>query len=144
MSLDFSFLFTAANIVILPVWILLIFLPRNNVSRWVTDSFIIQMILSLMYAILIIDGLNHESAGSFSSLEGVRKLFADDAALLAGWIHYLVFDSFVGTWMVRDAQSKNIPHLHIIIPLVFTFLLGPIGFLLYLVYRAIYLKKAAQ
>jgi hypothetical protein len=144
MLLDFGLLFTIANFSILPVWLLLIFLPKHHVSRWLTDTYFIQMILALIYAFLIVDGMGRGGDGSFSSLEGVRKLFADDAALLAGWIHYLVFDSFVGTWMVRDAESKNIPHLHIIIPLVFTFLLGPIGFLLYVVYRAIYLKKAAQ
>jgi hypothetical protein len=144
MFLDFGFLFTAANVSILPVWILLIFLPNHPVSRWITDTYIIQMILALMYAFLIIDGMSGDNGGSFGSLEGVRKMFSGDGALLAGWIHYLVFDSFVGTWMVRDAQSKNIPHLHIIVPLVFTFMLGPIGLLIYLLYRGMYLRKMAR
>ena len=144
MLLDFSILFTIANYAIIPVWLLLIFFPKNATSRWITDTYIIQMILALMYAFLIIDGMRSSGEGSFSSLEGVRKLFESDGALLAGWIHYLVFDSFVGTWMVRDAEQKNIPHLHIIVPMVFTFLLGPVGFLMYMAYRAIYLKKKFQ
>jgi hypothetical protein len=28
--------------------------------------------------------------------------------LLAGWIHYLAFDLFVGAWEVRDAAGRGV------------------------------------
>jgi hypothetical protein len=136
MQLDFNFLFGFANIAILPIWILLIVLPKHEVTRWLTDNYVIQMILALIYLFLIV-GYMGEGEGGMDSLQNIRKGFEHDAILLAGWIHYIVFDSFVGTWMVRDAEKRGIPHLHIIMPLVFTLLLGPVGLLLYLVYRRI-------
>lgn len=136
MYFDFDFIFGFANIVILPVWLLLIFMPRHEITRWLTDNYIIQMILALMYAFLIL-GFIGEGNGGFSSLQEIRKGFESDAILLAGWIHYIVFDSFVGTWIVRDAEKNNIPHIRVIVPLVFTMLLGPVGLLLYLAYKRV-------
>lgn len=136
MYFDFDFIFGFANIVILPVWLLLIFMPRHEITCWLTDNYIIQMILALMYAFLIL-GFIGEGNGGFSSLQEIRKGFESDAILLAGWIHYIVFDSFVGTWIVRDAEKNNIPHIRVIVPLVFTMLLGPVGLLLYLAYKRV-------
>jgi hypothetical protein len=55
--------------------------------------------------------------------------------VLADWIHYLAFDLFVGVWEVKDAQAKNISHWFVIPCLFLTFMLGPIGFLLYSILR---------
>jgi hypothetical protein len=136
MNFDFEFLFSFANIAILPVWLLLIFLPRHEITRWLTGNYVIQMILALMYTFLIV-GYIGEGEGGFGSLQEIRKGFESDAILLAGWIHYIIFDSFVGTWIVRDAEKNNIPHIRIVVPLVFTLLLGPVGLLLYLAYKRI-------
>ena len=76
-----------------------------------------------------------ESEGGFSSLAGVRALFDNPWALLAGWTHYLAFDLFIGGWEVRDAQQRGLPHLFVVPALVLTFLLGPAGLLFYLAIR---------
>jgi hypothetical protein len=54
---------------------------------------------------------------------------------MAGWLHYLAFDLFIGAWEVRDAQRHGIPHLLVIPCLLLTFLLGPIGLLCYMAAR---------
>jgi hypothetical protein len=54
---------------------------------------------------------------------------------LAGWIHYLAFDLLVGIWEVRDSHERGVPHWLVIPCLFFTFMLGPIGFLLYCAVR---------
>jgi hypothetical protein len=51
--------------------------------------------------------------------------------LLAGWIHYLAFDLFVGSWEARDARQRGVPHLALVPCLALTFLFGPAGWLLY-------------
>ena len=58
--------------------------------------------------------------------------------LLAGWIHYLAFDLFVGSWEVRDAQERGIPHLAVVPCLLLTFMFGPAGWFLYNLVRAKY------
>ncbi len=62
-------------------------------------------------------------------------LFEEPEAVMAGWIHYLVFDLFIGAWEVRDARRLKIPHLAVVPCLVLTFMLGPVGLLLYLILR---------
>jgi thiosulfate reductase cytochrome b subunit len=47
--------------------------------------------------------------------------------LLAGWLHYLAFNLFAGTWEVR--------HPAIVPSLLLTFMLGPAGLLLFVVTR---------
>ncbi|HEU6452531.1 MAG TPA: ABA4-like family protein, partial [Gemmatimonadaceae bacterium] len=70
--------------------------------------------------------------------------FENPWALLAGWVHYLAFDLFVGGWEVRDAQRRGIPHLLVVPALVLTFLFGPGGLLLYLAIRSLVRRKAVS
>ena len=55
--------------------------------------------------------------------------------LVAGWVHYLAFDLFVGSWEVRDARESGVPHVFVVPALALTFLFGPAGLLLYFLTR---------
>ena len=127
-------LFSILNLIAIAGWLPLLFLPR---ARWATSivPVVIPLILALVYTALVIWALPR-SEGGFSSLASVSALFENPWALLAGWAHYLAFDLFIGGWEVRDAQQRGIPHLLMVPVLVLTFLLGPGGFLLYLVIRS--------
>ena len=72
---------------------------------------------------------------AINRLEGVKQLFANDYILLAGWVHYLAFDLFIGAWEVRDARLVGISHWLVIPCLLFTFMLGPVGLGMYFVLR---------
>jgi hypothetical protein len=127
-------LFSILNLVAAAGWLLLIFLPR---VRW--TSAVLPVVMPLLFAVIyvaIVAVTFPRSEGSFSSLAGVRTLFEDPWLLLAGWIHYLAFDLFIGGWEVRDAQRRGIPHLLLVPALVLTFLFGPAGLLLYVVIRS--------
>jgi hypothetical protein len=56
--------------------------------------------------------------GGFGTLAEVKALFSVDALLLAGWIHYLAFDLFIGAWIVRDSQTHDLRHW-VVIPCLF-------------------------
>ena len=71
----------------------------------------------------------------FGSLDQVFAIFQNPGMVLAGWIHYLAFDLFIGSWEVRDARRIGIHHVLVIPCLVGTFLVGPVGLLLYLLLR---------
>lgn len=133
-------IFSIANFTALAGWVLLIVLPRWFVTRKIVLSGAIPLLLSIAYLILIV--LFFGSAeGGFGSLPDVMKLFTNESAVLAGWIHYLAFDLFVGSWEVKDAQARGVSHWFVIPCLVLTFLLGPIGFLLYHILRSIVSNK---
>ena len=63
--------------------------------------------------------------------------FTVKEAVVAGWVHYLVFDLFVGAWMTRDAVRRQISPVLIFPCLIMTLLLGPIGLLMYISLRLI-------
>ena len=114
-------------------WFLLIFVPKLNSAR-IAAGVAIPLILSAGYLALI--AMHFQGAdGGFGSLAEVATLFGKQELLLAGWIHYLAFDLFIGAWEVRDARRHEIPHLVVIPCLVMTFMLGPIGLLFYFAIR---------
>lgn len=127
-------IFSIANLIAMISWIILAVAPRWVLTRKIILSGAIPLLLSVVYLVLIV--LFFGSAeGGFSSLTSVIKLFTNEWAVLAGWIHYLAFDLFVGVWEVKDAQAKNISHWFVFPCLILTFMLGPIGFLLYSILR---------
>jgi|SRR5215213_3164267 len=135
-------IFSIANMIALLSWIILAVAPRSVVTRKVILSGAIPLLLSAAYLILIVLFFG-KAEGGFDSLANVMKLFTNEWATLAGWIHYLAFDLFVGTWEVKDAQARGISHWFVIPCLVLTFLFGPIGFLLYSILR-LFLSKEVK
>ncbi len=115
-------------------WILLILFGRK---RWVSaaiSGLVIPALIGIVYMYAVV-GHWHEHQGGFSSLAQVQLLFTNRWLVLAGWVHYLAFDLFLGSWETRDAKRVGISHWLVIPCLVLTFLFGPIGFLLYLVLK---------
>jgi hypothetical protein len=135
-------IFSIANLIAMIGWILLAIAPRWIVTRRVILSGAIPLFLSIAYLILIIAFFG-SSEGGFGSLAGVMKLFTNEWVVLAGWIHYLAFDLVVGIWEVKDAQEKRISHWFVVPCLFLTFMLGPIGFLLYSILR-LFLAKGDE
>lgn len=127
-------IFSFANLMAIVGWILLVFAPRWTGTRRIVLSGTIPLLLSMSYLILIVLFFGRADGG-FGSLTDVMKLFTNQWAMLAGWIHYLAFDLFVGSWEVKDAEERGISHWFVAPCLILTFLLGPIGFLLYYAIR---------
>ena len=108
------------------------------------DKFLIGIIITLfaiVYAWLIFQVFTPGDFEKFSSLNGVMDLFTNKTAVTAGWVHYLAFDLLTGIWIKKNAQKYNIHHLILIPCLLLTFMLGPIGLLLYLLVRSIKTKQ---
>ena len=114
-------------------WLVMILLPRNRIAM-LTGGIVVPLLLSVDYLFLIA-WYFRGAEGGFGSLADVATLFQKQELLLAGWIHYLAFDLFIGGWEIRDSQRHGIPHLVVIPCLLMTFLLGPIGLLFYFAIR---------
>jgi len=122
-------IFSAANLVAVAGWLLLLALPRH---RWTTRlaGTIIPLVLASGYLTLLALHWG-EGRGGFSTLQGVADLFSNPWLLLAGWVHYLAFDLFVGTWEANDGAARGVSRWLVTPCLILTFFLGPIGFLAY-------------
>ena len=127
-------IFSLCGTLVLPGWLLLVFLPRWRWTARLVCPFVIPLVLAAVYLWLVATTFGR-TPGGFGSLAEVSLLFSNPWVLLAGWIHYLAFDLFVGSWEVRDAQRVGLHHLLVVPCLVLTFLLGPVGLLLYFVLR---------
>jgi hypothetical protein len=126
-------IFSMASLLAMAGWLLLIILPKNQIAQ-LLSGLVLPLVLSGGYLLLIAQYFQG-AEGGFGSLADVRALFAKDEVLLAGWIHYLAFDLFIGAWESRDAQRNGLPHLVVIPCLIMTFMLGPIGLLFYFAIR---------
>lgn len=129
-------IFSIANLIAVPMWVLMIFLPKWKATRFLIDYKLIPIVLSILYAIYIVISLKGGAGMDFSSLESVMELFTAEHAVLAGWIHYLAFDILVGMWILDQNRKLGIHHLLIIPCLLGSFILGPIGFLLFMIIKA--------
>ena len=96
-------------------------------------------LLCLAYGVLLIllltGAVGGASGADFTSIEGVRRIFASDAGVTVGWIHYLALDLFAGMWIARDADAKGFARIWQAPVLLLTFLAGPLGLLIWLVIR---------
>ena len=124
-------LFQIANPLAMLGWITLALSPLA--PRWADriGGFLIPAILSLLYAGLIL-GYWWQGQGGFDSLSNVMALLSNPWMALAGWVHFLAFDLFIGGWITRRARTERIAHLMILPCLLMTFLFGPIGLILFL------------
>jgi hypothetical protein len=135
--------FSITNTIALLAWVALVLFPGRPAVSHLLCGIVVPAVLAAGYAAVIGWKLMQDGPppGDLSTLGGLKAMFADDWVFAAAWTHYLVFDMVVGAWIARDAVRLRMPWPVRSVCLVLTFLLGPIGFLLHLVARAI---KARQ
>ncbi len=143
-AITLALLFKIANPIVMPQWFAMAVFPKNRFTKMLVDSFAIPLGLAVVYAVIIVLSFLHPSntGGNFSSIEGVRALFQSDAALLAGWIHYLAFDLLTGRYIYKQAEKLKANPLLTGVCLFFTLMFGPVGFLLFSIYSYVLRKKA--
>lgn len=131
--MDPGTVFTICNYGVLPLWLLLAVAPGWPGTQRIVHAVWLPLLLAAVYVWALL--ATSAEGGSFTSLAGVMAFFRSPHGALAGWVHYLVFDLFIGAWEVRDARRRQIPHLMLLPCLFFTLMLGPIGLALYLALR---------
>jgi hypothetical protein len=127
--------FQYANMAALAGWAGLLaspFMPRA--ADWLA-GIAIPLLLSVAYTAIVLVFWSR-AEGGFDTLENVARLFASRELLLAGWIHYLAFDLFIGAWEVRTARAEGMNFLLVLPCLVLTFLFGPVGLMLFFMLRS--------
>ena len=118
------------NVPVLVGWLSMLLAPRSRFTRWLVQSDVLPLGIGVLYLVLVgphLPGLLTE----FSSLASIGAALQRPGMLLAAWIHYLAFDFLVGRVVLADSQQRGIPHLAVVPCLLFTFMLGPVGYLLY-------------
>jgi Domain of unknown function (DUF4281) len=136
-------IFSIANTLALLGWLVLILAPRWRWKRRIA-GIVIPLTFAVLYIVVLTLHWGEVEGGGFGSLIGVEKLFSNRWVLLGGWVHYLAFDLFTGSWEVRDSQQRGMPHWMVIPCLVLTFLFGPAGLLLHFALRILWSKARSR
>ena len=134
--------FSIANMIAIPMWVLMLFFQKWKVTRFLIDFKVIPLALAFMYAIYIFQAIQTSGMMDFGSLTSVITLFTEENAVLAGWIHYLAFDLIVGMLVLDQNKELKINQLVMAPCLFLTFMLGPIGFLLFMIIKTIKKKQS--
>lgn len=121
-------LFAYASTTAMVGWVLLVLGPRrwawfNAVPLWV-----IPAVLSVGYSLIVLSRFAG-MGGGFDSLAAVAVLMGNDWGLLAGWVHFLAFDLFVGAVMAARMDRVGVGRMVQAPILGAIFMLGPLGFL---------------
>ncbi|MFM2387532.1 MAG: hypothetical protein RL660_2289 [Bacteroidota bacterium] len=125
-----ALIFSFGNAAILLGWLLLLVAPRYKYTQLIINHGLV-LLFSIVYTVLIFSGISDFDPNSFSTLANVKALFQNDVVLTAGWFHYLAFDLFVGAYIVYQLQQSKSPRWLRFIILPFTFMFGPVGYVLF-------------
>jgi hypothetical protein len=130
-------IFSIADGGVLICWILLIIAPRWRGTELAVHSIAIPFILGAVYVWLlwrVLVGGDLPGAG-YSTLSGLARWYSSPVGVEIMWVHYLIFDLFIGAWQARDATSRGLSHWVLVPCLIATMIAGPLGLLLYLAMR---------
>jgi len=128
-------IFSVASMMAILGWLLLLASPF--IPSWSDRlaGYVIPLVLSVGYIALLLTSSGGE--GGYGSLADVMKLFTYEQSVLAGWIHFLAFDLFIGAWICREARLLDIKFWLVVPSLFLTFLFGPAGLLIFIIFRAV-------
>ena len=133
-------LYSAINLGVLPAWILLFAAPRAGITVKLVHSGIYPVVYGSLYVFFMARAMFFGFAAADGGLEtaaGVSAFFSHPNGVIVGWLHYLVFDLFIGAWIGRDAMRRGISHFWVLPCQIFTFVLGPVGLLAYFILRKV-------
>ncbi len=130
--------YSIVNLIPLPWWFLMILAPKATITRRLTRNYAIFLVLAILYVIFLVIGMSQQPAESGFGIgfEQIRQALSQSPlAFIAAWIHYLVFDLFVGFWIYKEGLRLNIAPWQTSICLLFTLMTGPFGLGLFLIRR---------
>jgi len=134
------------NLGVLPFWMILIIFPQSHLSRIFVTSIFPFFILSGIYIFILYKSylIGYDFDGNFSlylGLSELSRLFEDHLYIMIFWTHFIAINLFIGGWIVKDSQKFSINKVLMAVPLIVTYLIGPIGLFLYWIIRIFYAKR---
>jgi hypothetical protein len=129
-----SDVYVLAGIAIFIPWLLLLFAPYGRFTdRGVQIFAVLFLVLGLVFTYRFF--FSGDAKSEIFCLECFGRMFSNENMVVAAWLNYLSFGLFAGLWIIHDGDHVKIPHIYRLIPLLLTFLAGPIGVVVYLLMR---------
>ena len=134
------------NLGVLPFWLLLIFFPNSHLSRYFVTSIFPFFILGGTYIFILYKSYlnSYDFFGNFTlylGIDEISNLFTDKIFLMLFWSHFISINLFTGGWIVKDSQKYSVNKILLIIPLITTYLIGPLGLFIYWIIKIFHSKS---
>lgn len=134
-------LWDSLNLVMIS-YALMVFAPRW--SQTANLTLVIPFFHSMVYVSGLVNLMSiSEEQADFTTFQGVVKLFQDPNGVFVGWVHYIVFDCLVARMILLDSIQRGastVVHFLVVVPCMFTTLMvGPTGFMIYMMLRIVVL-----
>ena len=134
------------NIGVLPFWFVLIFFPQSKIWSLLVTSIFPFLVLGGTYCYLVYyyfsTGYDFlENFNLYKGLYDLGSLFENESFLILFWTHFLAVNLFCGAWIVRDSLKFLISKYLILVPLLVTYFIGPVGLIMYWIIRIFFAKR---
>ena len=134
------------NLGVLPFWLILIFFPQSQICRYFVTSIFPIFILTGAYVFMLyksyLNSYNFiDNFNLYLGIQDLSDLFSDQTFLMMFWIHFISINLFTGGWIVKDSQKFLMNRMALALPLLITYLIGPIGLFTYWLIRIFYAKS---
>ena len=144
--LTFNNMYLWTNFGLLPFWLMLIIIPNSKITQICVNSIVLPLILAtayvyVIYQTILLDEPMSDIFKLYLNLDNLYTLFATESFLLVFWIHFLSLNLFLGSWISRDGIKYNMPRSLVVIPLILIYFTGPVGLVLYWLFRVFYAKR---
>ena len=139
-------LYLWVNLGVLPFWFILIFFPQSQLCKYFVTSIFPIFILTGTYIFMLYKSYinSYDFINNFNLYFGINELsdlFSDNTFLMIFWLHFISINLFTGGWIVKDSQKNSVNKILLILPLLTTYLIGPLGLFIYWLIRIFYAKN---
>ena len=143
--LTYENIYLFANWGVVPFWLLLIFMPNHNITKFFSRSIVAPLLLAAAYIFvvrqIILEENIFEGFKLYLGLDSLNKIYSNESLRLIFWLHFLAINLFVGSWIARDSQRYMVPKILSIPCITIVYFTGPLGIVIYWVVRIFYAKK---
>tara|TARA_B100001741_G_C16535589_1_gene591730 strand:- start:1341 stop:1811 length:471 start_codon:yes stop_codon:yes gene_type:complete len=143
--LTFENIYLVANWGVIPFWLMLILLPNNGFTNFLTNSVVAPLLLGVAYVFvaynIYLEKNFFEGFNLYLGLDELYTVYSNEAFLLIFWLHFLSISLFIGSWITRDSQKYLVPRVFTILSLLITYFTGPLGLVFYWFIRIFFSKK---
>jgi len=143
--LTFENIYLVANWGVIPFWLMLILLPNNGLTKFLTNSVLAPLLLGIAYVFvaynIYLEKNFLEGFNLYLGLDELYTVYSNEAFLLIFWLHFLSISLFIGSWITRDSQKYLVPRVFTILSLLITYFTGPLGLVFYWFIRIFFSKK---
>lgn len=135
-----EFYFYFISFAAIPLWLALIFIPRNKILRILIDIYIV--FACFIFFLNTFSGTSEPVRTILSpTIYSLIDLFSTPKAMVGGWIHFTLSDLWFGRWISGKCLKYEIPHFARVLCLMMAFVFGPVGILMYYIFKVLKTKK---